>query len=72
MIWAEVDWSICQACEPCQARWACKIRAIVKFDADEMAFIDSRRCRGCGDCVPACSFAAIHVISNQNPSTRLK
>jgi Fe-S-cluster-containing hydrogenase component 2 len=66
MIWAEVDWSICQSCEPCQARQACKNSAILKFDAGEVAFIDSRRCRGCGDCVPACSFDAIHIKSPKN------
>ena len=64
MYWAEVDWDLCQGCNPCQARLACNVRAIVKFSADELAFIDQARCHGCAKCLPACSFAAI-ILRNQ-------
>ncbi|HEX9028036.1 MAG TPA: hypothetical protein VF823_02600 [Anaerolineales bacterium] len=61
MIWAEVDWSVCQGCNPCPARLACKPRAILKFDAEELAFVERDRCRGCAKCLPACSFTAIRL-----------
>ena len=64
MYWAEVNWDLCQGCNPCQARPVCNVRAIVKFSADELAFIDQGRCHGCGKCLPACSFAAI-LLRNQ-------
>ena len=61
MWWAEVDWNICRGCDPCQARLACKTRAIVKFDAGELAFIELERCLGCAKCLPACTHAAIKM-----------
>jgi len=69
VIWAEVDWNICRGCDPCQARLACKTRAIVKFAADELAFIEMDRCRGCGKCLQACSFSAIR-LNNQRSTNR--
>jgi Fe-S-cluster-containing hydrogenase component 2 len=62
--WAEVNWDLCQSCNPCRARLICNVRAIVKLSADEAAFIDQGRCHGCGKCLPACSFAAI-LLRNQ-------
>lgn len=61
MIWYEVNWDLCQACQPCEARKACKVRAIVKLDPDGPAVIDLTRCNGCGACVEACSFNAIEM-----------
>jgi Fe-S-cluster-containing hydrogenase component 2 len=61
---AEVDWKLCQGCQPCEAWQACKTRAIVKFSADELAFIEPERCYGCGRCVPACSHSAIKMMKN--------
>jgi Fe-S-cluster-containing hydrogenase component 2 len=60
MFWAEINWGLCQGCEACPARQACKPRAIVKF-VDEPAFIELDRCRGCGKCVPACQYQAISL-----------
>ena len=40
MLRPEINWEICQACFPCQARDVCKTRAIVKFDPEEPAFIE--------------------------------
>ncbi len=59
MLRAEVSWDTCRACEPCTARLVCKTRAVVQIDAGEPALIDSSRCNGCGDCLPACPYAAI-------------
>ena len=60
---AVVDWEICQACEPCFARSACQTRALVQVDADGPALIDLARCHGCGDCLPACPYSAISLLS---------
>ena len=42
-------------------------RAVVERDADEPALIDWSRCNGCGDCLPACPYAAI-ALSNGHMS----
>ena len=71
MLRPEIDWEICQACYPCQARQVCKTRAIVKFDPDEPAFIELGRCDACGLCILACACGAITMrnnsVSNTNP-----
>jgi Fe-S-cluster-containing hydrogenase component 2 len=59
----EIDWLICEGCDTCQARLACKTRAIVKIDTDEPVFIELKRCNGCAKCVPACPYGAI-VMKN--------
>ena len=43
MLRAEVNWDICQACDPCSARLVCKTRAVLKIDADAPAFIELAR-----------------------------
>jgi len=68
MFQADVDWTICQACDPCSARLVCKTRAVVKVDADEPALIDPARCHGCGDCLPACPYSAISLASPRVPN----
>ncbi len=65
---AWIDWTICKVCDPCSARYSCKVRAIVKFDHDEPAIIDETRCNGCGVCVPACDFEAIALVSPNGSS----
>lgn len=59
----EVDWLICEACDPCLARKACKTRAVVSIEPGEPVFIEHGRCNACGKCVPACPY---HAISNQD------
>jgi Pyruvate/2-oxoacid:ferredoxin oxidoreductase delta subunit len=56
-----IDQTICQACQPCEARSACETRAIMKIDADEMPYIELERCSGCCACVLACSCQAISM-----------
>lgn len=71
MFWAEIDWDLCQGCHPCEARRVCNTRAIVKFAADELAYVELDRCHGCGKCLPACNFQAIRLRnSRETQSTR--
>ncbi|MEJ2265976.1 MAG: 4Fe-4S binding protein [Anaerolineales bacterium] len=67
MLRPEVDWLICQSCDPCEARKVCKTRAIMKIDPDEPVYIELGRCNGCGLCVPACLYSAI-TMHNHNGS----
>jgi len=70
MLRAEVNWDICQACDPCSARLVCKTRAVLKIDADAPAFIELARCNGCGDCLPACPYGAIALRNIHVPNAR--
>ncbi|HEX6303738.1 MAG TPA: 4Fe-4S binding protein [Anaerolineales bacterium] len=63
MLRPEIDWLICQSCDPCEARSACKTRAIMKIDPDEPAYIELSRCNGCSNCVPACLYGAISMAN---------
>jgi Fe-S-cluster-containing hydrogenase component 2 len=66
MLLAEVNWELCQGCQPCLARQACKTRAIVKFSADELVFVEPERCYGCGKCVPTCTHLAIKMKKTEH------
>ena len=66
MLVTEIDWAICQACEPCEARLVCKTRAIVKIDVDEPPYIELSRCTNCGLCVLACVSGAISMKNNHS------
>lgn len=68
MRWAEVDWFICQGCDPCAARDVCKPRAITKMIDENCMYIDPQRCSACGECLIVCSFAAIRLF---DPARRL-
>ncbi len=70
MLRAEVNWDICQACDPCSARLVCKTRAVLKIDADAPAFIELARCNRCGDCLPACAFGAIALRDARAQASR--
>ena len=59
MLRAEVKGEACQACQACSARRVCKTKALMQFDAGEMAVVDQSRCRGCATCLPACPHVAI-------------
>lgn len=51
---------ICQACEPCDAKQVCQVKAIIQIDIDEPVFIESFLCNNCQKCIPACAFGAIN------------
>ncbi len=54
-----IEPDLCHACETCRARRACKPRAIVQFDHNELPALDPTRCLACLSCVSACPFQAI-------------
>lgn len=56
-----INYETCQTCQPCEARLACKTRAIVKLDPDEPPYIAIERCSGCSACVVACVCSAIQM-----------
>ena len=70
MLRPEVDWLICQGCDPCTARPACKTRAILQIDMCDPVYIEQARCNGCAKCVPACTFGAIAMINGTPPGGR--
>lgn len=63
LIYAQLDWDLCQSCSPCTARKECQTRAIIKIASDEPAYIELERCMGCGKCVPACTWGAIQMVN---------
>lgn len=71
MLRPEIDWLICQSCDPCEARQVCKTRAIMKIDPDEPAYIELSRCNGCSNCVSACLFNAISMVNVNGSMTSL-
>ncbi|MHB9149277.1 MAG: 4Fe-4S binding protein [Thermoleophilia bacterium] len=58
---AQIEFASCQACSPCDARKACRTKAIVKMGPDEQAIVMVSDCMGCGDCIEACPFGAISM-----------
>jgi Fe-S-cluster-containing hydrogenase component 2 len=68
MLIPEIDWDLCQACTPCQARSACKTRAITQIDPDEPPYIAYERCNSCAACVLACCCGAISMINSSTAS----
>lgn len=59
----QIDAERCRACRRCLAAEACKVRAIVRLDPDELPFLDASRCYDCRLCILACPFKAI-VVTN--------
>jgi MinD superfamily P-loop ATPase len=57
-----VDAEKCQACDKCHARQACRLKAFVQFESNELPYVDQTLCRGCLVCVDRCPFQAIAVI----------
>jgi Fe-S-cluster-containing hydrogenase component 2 len=55
----QVNWEICQACDPCEARRVCKTKAILKIDRGDPVFIEPSLCSNCQLCLPACTYGAI-------------
>lgn len=55
----EIDWDICQVCDPCQAQLVCKTRALVKIEPDEPPYLEMSRCTRCSLCILACTCQAI-------------
>ena len=54
---------LCLTCDPCQARSACKTRAIVRIDPEDVPYIALDRCSRCGACVIECTGGAIMMSS---------
>ncbi len=54
-----VDAGKCRACSRCLARQACRVKALVQFEAHELPYVDQALCRGCLVCLHECPFKAI-------------
>ncbi|MBN2548691.1 MAG: hypothetical protein JXB15_06020 [Anaerolineales bacterium] len=67
MLRPEINYSLCQSCNPCEARLACKTRAIIQIDPGDPPYIELGRCTGCADCVAACNFNAIRMCNSSTP-----
>lgn len=67
-----IDARLCQTCSPCQARSACKTRAIVQYERGDLPIIEQSRCLGCLACIPACPHDAVRDDSTPWPSTRAR
>ncbi len=67
----QVRFENCRACRRCLAAEVCKVRAIVRVDADELPYIDIERCYDCRLCVPACPFEALWIAGDSRPSVEV-
>lgn len=56
-----IDSEACRACRACLARGACKLKALVQFEANELPYVNQELCRGCLDCMQECPFGAIRI-----------
>ena len=56
-----IDAEKCRACKRCIARQACRLKALIQFEQNEMPYIDQTMCRGCMVCLEECPFNAIVV-----------
>ena len=56
-----IDAEKCRACKRCLARRACRLKALIQFEAHEMPYVDQEICRGCLICMEECPFQAIVV-----------
>jgi len=60
---AVIDFMACAACRNCDAAETCERHAIIREEHDEPPFVLQPKCKGCGDCVVACPFKAIRLVS---------
>ena len=47
MIKPDINWKICQVCDPCDAKNECTVGAIRKIDLDEPVYIEYFLCNNC-------------------------
>jgi Fe-S-cluster-containing hydrogenase component 2 len=59
-----VDYQLCRSCVRCLAAEVCRVRAIIKPEADDSPYLELQRCLDCRLCLPACPF---HAIARVNP-----
>ena len=64
MLIPQMNWELCQVCDPCQARKVCKTRAIMQIDPDEPPIIALERCNRCAACVLACCCGAVSMVNS--------
>lgn len=67
MLRPEINYSLCQSCNPCEARLACKTRAVMQIDPDDSPYIELGRCNSCAACVTACNYGAILMCNSSIP-----
>jgi len=52
---------VCRNCEDSPCILACPVEAIRREPQNQWVLLDEGACTGCGDCVEACPFQAIHL-----------
>ena len=57
---AEVNWDLCTGCRSCMR--VCQFGAVGYSAANEKAFVDLRKCYGCGLCRSVCPEDAVHLV----------
>ena len=58
-LYAFINPDKCIRCHECKAAKACPIKAIIYIDYFEPRIVDTKYCRGCGDCIGNCPTKAI-------------
>jgi len=61
-----IEPELCQTCNSCSARLACKPRAIMQIERGELPAVDFSRCLGCKACMPACPHGAVRTVTQRH------
>ncbi len=60
---ARIDPERCSsvACQKCEARKVCEIKALSQIERGEVALVQENLCNGCGVCITKCPVGAISL-----------
>ncbi len=57
---------LCHQCDPCPSITACPVGALTRTELGTI-HIEREVCSGCGACVDACAFNAVHLDESSKP-----